>query len=601
MVAPLPMPRKDEPHQCGNLGGGLGNGLDAPLPTPEEMNSWDRASAALGLRTELLMENASREALAVLREVFGDNAGDAAPAVPYDQAGHNGLDGLSGLRVLLLAGPGNNGGDAIALARHLHDAGALVLLLLARPARSYTGASGFHLRLAKRTGTPMASLAGADFSSLPLPDVVVDGLLGTGLKGDVRPEYAAWIQAINRLGEQAFVLALDIPSGLNGLTGQPSKAEQTGQKGQAITAGGADPAGTTGATGQPDTITVRADATVTFEAAKLGLALPQADAFVGELLVRPIGIPRVVRDTNPASHFLLLDGLRALLPGLRPDMHKGTAGRVLILGGSQGLTGAPLLAALGALRAGAGLVTVACPKGLEPTLKAGHPDIMTLPLGHGETWSAAMAEGLPLQNYDALVIGPGIGRGPDTQAFLDSLWAHVCKGVANAPSGCDLPIVWDADALFWLAARPQILASLGQNAVLTPHPGEMARLLGKSIPEVEADRFAAAHALALGSGAAVVLKGAGTVVCCGDAPESFLSPFAVPALAVGGSGDVLSGLTGSLLARSISPLHAACLGVYWHGLAGRLLSANYPNRGNLASEIAGALPRALTEWLNAES
>ena len=162
-------------------------------------------------------------------------------------------------------------------------------------------------------------------------------------------------------------------------------------------------------------------------------------------------------------------------------------------------------------------------------------------------------------------------------------------------------MLWDADALFWLAKRPEALATLGPKAVLTPHPGEMARLLGLDIPAVEAGRFAAARALAGRCGGAVVLKGAGTVLCASDSPTAFLSPFAEPALAVGGSGDVLSGLIGSLLARRITPLQAACLGVYWHGLAGRSLSAAFPNRGNLASEIAGALPRALTEWLNAES
>lgn len=521
--------------------------LLAPLPMPDEMNGWDREAAALGLRTELLMENASREALAVLREVF---------------------DELAGLRVLLLAGPGNNGGDAIALARHLHDAGALVLLLLARPARSYTGAAGLHLRLAKRTGTPMASLSGADFITLPTPDVVVDGLLGTGLKGDLRPEYAAWIRAINHLGEHAFVLALDIPSGLNGMTGQPSSA------------------------------TVIADATVTFEAAKLGLVLPQASAYVGELVARPIGIPRTVRLAHPASHYLLTDGLRKLVPSPQPAMHKGSAGRVLIVGGSPGLTGAPLLAALGALRAGAGLVTVACPKGIEFALKAGYPDAMTLPLGDGEAWTAAMAGMLHLENYDALVVGPGMGRGPDAGAFLDALLAR-CTAIG--PNAQSISILWDADALFWLAKHPEALAILGPNAVLTPHPGEMARMLGLDIPSVEADRFAAARVLAQRSGATVVLKGAGTVLCSGGSANAFLSPFAEPSLAVGGSGDVLAGLTGSLLARAISPLQAACLGVYWHGLAGRLLSAQFPNRGNLASEIAGALPRALTEWLNAES
>ncbi|GAB6035514.1 hypothetical protein JCM15519_00730 [Fundidesulfovibrio butyratiphilus] len=522
--------------------------LLAPLPTPAEMNVWDAQSGeCYGLSTEILMENASREALHALAEVFGD---------------------VRGRRALLLAGPGNNGGDAVALARHLHDAGASVLLLLARPAEAYQGASGFHLRLARKVGVPVANLEEFDLtrglSPGLAPDLVVDGLLGTGLSGEPRPQFAAWIEAVNALGEHAFVFSLDIPSGLSGLTGRPAKA------------------------------TVRARATVTFEAAKLGLALPRAKAYVGRLLVRPIGIPRLVREDNPPTHYLLTEALRGLLAAPRADMHKGSAGRILILGGSPGLTGAPALCALAALRAGAGLVTVACPKGIEPTLKAGLPDVMTLPLGHGEDWSADLAAQVAerLETVDALAVGPGIGRSAGARAFLDAL---------TAPSVSLPPAVWDADALNWLADQPDPAARLGGNGtVLTPHPGEMARLLGTTIQDVEADRFEAARALARRAKATALLKGPGTVLCAdGPGPmAAMVSPFAEPNLAVGGSGDVLSGVIAALLGQGISPLPAACLGVYWHGLAGRLASVDFPHRGNLASEIAGLLPRAATEWLH---
>jgi len=512
--------------------------LFSPLLTPAEMNAWDRAAAAMGLTTALLMENASREAFHALAGKLGD---------------------LDGKGVLCLAGPGNNGGDAIALARRLHDAGAEVTLALAKPFGAYKGAPGFHLRLARRAGVDIVraqqALAEAD-----APDVVVDGLLGTGLAGDPRPDAAALVEAVNRLGERAFVLALDIPSGLNGLTGHP---------------------------GAP---TVIADMTVSFEAAKLGLALPQASPYVGELCVRPIGVPRAVREAAPPAHYLLTPELALMLPLPEPGMHKGAAGRLLVLGGSPGLTGAPFLAALGALRAGAGLVTAACPSALEPVLKAGCPDVMTLPLGEGEHWTAPMATRARerLAACDAVVIGPGMGRTPEAAAFLEAL--------ADGPLP---PAVWDADALFWLAGHPRRL----ENAVITPHPGEAARLLGVSIAEVEADRMGSVRALARLTGAAAVLKGPASAVCQGgqEGQPVYVSPFAEPNLAVGGSGDVLSGVAGSLLARGVSPLLAACLGVYWHGLAGRLVSGEFPYRGNLASEIVQALPRALTEWLDAES
>lgn len=521
----------------------MDSSLFSPLPTPAEMNAWDQASAKdFGLGTAMLMENASREGLAVIRETFED---------------------IRELAVLVFAGSGNNGGDAIALARHLHDGGAKVLLLLARPGRAYKGAPGFHLRLAKLCGVPVAGLVRFKPTDFPNPDLVVDGLLGTGLRGEPSPQYAAWIEALNDIGGRAYVLALDIPSGLSGETGRPAQA------------------------------TVLADATVTFEAAKLGLALPQAKDYAGELFVRTIGMPRVLREKLPPGHYLMTRDLRELLPVADPGLHKGQAGKLLIIGGSGGLTGAPVLAALGALRAGAGLVTVACPWGVEKVLKAGHPEVMTWPLGQGETWTPDMAQAVKARigQFQAVVLGPGLGRDQGAQAFMEALGA------------LPLPMVLDADALYWLAQDRAKLANLGSNLVLTPHPMEMSRLLGLTLDQVEEDRFGAARSLAGQCLATVVLKGPGTVVSAGDDPlaRAYLSPFSVANLAVGGSGDVLSGVLGALLARSISPLPAACLGVYWHGLAGQIMSENFPYRGNLASEIATALPRALTEWMDADS
>lgn len=537
--------------------------LFSPLLTPSEMNAWDKASAAMGLKTELLMENASREALHALEEKLGD---------------------LNGKTVVCFAGPGNNGGDAIALSRHLLDAGAEVTLFLTRPAKAYAGAPGFHLRLAKRAGVLVKALTPFEADKLDYPDIVVDGLLGTGLTGEPRSEYRAHIDTVNRLGEKSFVMSLDIPSGLSGLTGNPSQA------------------------------TVIAEMTVCFEAAKLGLCLPQASPYVGELVVRQIGIPRSIREAAPPAHHLLTPGLALLLPGLDSSMHKGAAGKLLIVGGSPGLTGAPVLAAMGALRAGSGLVTVACPRGIEPTLKSGYPDVMTMPLGEGESWSAAMAQALieRLPQFDAVVLGPGLGRDAGANDFLSALVPALATGQAGSKAagesgqaspatgnGGPPPFVLDADALFWLADNQGPLPG----AIITPHPGEAARILGKSISEVEADRLSTVRELAARLGVAAVLKGPGTAICQagGTAPQVFVSPFAEPNLAVGGSGDVLSGIVGSLLARDLSPLLAACLGVYWHGLAGRLVSGEFPYRGNLASEIVQALPRALTEWLDAES
>lgn len=519
--------------------------MDAPLPTPAEMAAWDAASVRdFGIRYEMLMENAARAALEVLQQRCGT---------------------LKGRRVLLLAGKGNNGGDAICLGRHLHDLGAQVLVLLAAPQGAYQGVSRYHLRLAKRTGTPLERLDRRPPALWGAPEILVDGLLGTGFSGELRPPYRDWVEALNARREQSFILALDIPSGLDGLTGRPCP------------------------------IAVRAHATVTFEAAKLGLALPQAAAWTGELHVRPIGIPALVRERHPASCGLLTREVMDLFPRPSALMHKGTGGRLCLVGGSPGLTGAVCLAALGALRGGAGLVTAACPAGLRLEIKHGLPELMTLPLsvgaapdgGTGEHWQPEL---LPLLDpiparWDALVVGPGWGRGPLMSDCLERLLRM------ERP-----PTVLDADALHALAQRPELLRLLDERDVLTPHPGEMARLLGTDIPTVEAARLEAAQDFAQRHGVTVALKGPGTIIAApGQRPR--LAPFATACLAIGGSGDVLAGLVGNLLARGLSPLQATCVGVYWHGFTGHSLEKDFPLRGNLASEIARALPTALKELL----
>lgn len=602
----------------------------ADLPSPAEMSRWDRAAIDMGIPEPLLMENAAREALHVLLQVMAHKASAytharTSPATLHDA------------RVLLFMGSGNNGGDAACLARHLHDAGADVLVLHTRPLRA---CKGTHIRLARQCGVPFAPASGwparyrdtrwdplwcpeetdATSSPLPLraggPDIVVDGLLGTGFSGTLRAEERRLVARINAFSGQTaplchrtFILALDIPSGLNGMTGRPCP------------------------------VAVRAHATVSFEAAKPGLLLPEAAPFVGQLHVRPIGIPRVIREQYPASYRLIDREAAALLPVPALHWHKGIAGSVLIIGGTiggtgngtgetlsshdsplrdGGLTGAPHLAARAALRSGAGLVSVAAPSALCAAIKADCPDIMTRPLGAPGTthWSPALlAELLPfLQRCDAVVIGPGIGREQDTIAFVLAFLA-----LPNRPA-----TVIDADALHALATAPHLLRHLTPTDILTPHPGEAAAILeqvnveisqfqrchsentlGKNTAQVQADRFAALDALTKLSPAVWILKGAGTLVGSPNCPV-FISPHAVPTLAVGGSGDVLAGCIGTLLAqlpkqarqleKPLSETHlAACLGVLVHTEAGRLLASTFPMRGNTASDIADALPQARAE------
>lgn len=549
-----------------------------PLPTPEQMAGWDRWTMdEFGLLEEVLMENASRVALDVLRERFPRDGALGSP------------DSLAGKRVLLLAGPGNNGGDAIALARHLLDQNAIPLVLTARRPDEYTGTTQKHLRHAQNAGVPFGSLDAVDWlrpmAQLPpehdpdgFCDIVVDGLLGTGFSGELRDNFQAWVQAVNALRDRVFILAIDVPSGLDGTTGKPSP------------------------------VAIRAHVTVTMEAAKTGIALPEAAPWVGRLEVRRIGIPRAVRFERPVHRGLLTDAVATLVAPPDPALHKGTAGRVCIIGGSAGLTGAPALAGLGALRGGAGLVTIACPGGLATEVKSGLPECMTLPLGDGLALTPENYEHLSerIPEFDVLVLGPGMGRDPETARLLKRVLSQ-----EDRP-----PAVVDADGLYHLAQRPSLLGMLTERDVVTPHPGEMARLLAAvdSVDEATAmkryadNRFAVAEDFAALYPCCLVLKGAGTVVAQRvpeqDEVTSFLCPIACPELAIGGAGDVLSGLLAALRGRDGSadlPLPTACLGVYWHASAGRILSRALPGRGAMAREIAHALPQALKELIHAQS
>ncbi|WP_243546477.1 NAD(P)H-hydrate dehydratase [Pseudodesulfovibrio tunisiensis] len=511
-----------------------------PLPTPAEMSTWDSETIqGLGFPGAALMETASREALNVLLREYGP---------------------VTGRTVYCFAGSGNNGGDAFALSRHLLDMDAKVSVFHTKPKKRYRGETRMHLNWAREVGVPIHYLSQTDISTLPQPDIIVDGILGTGFAGELRPDALELIRTLNSMGSHAFVLAIDIPSGLNGMTGQP----------------------------QPEAI--RANATATFEAAKLGLAMPEARTYTGKVHVRSIGIPRKIRENLPTRHYLIEPDIMNHIPVPGLDMHKGTAGHVVIVGGSPGLTGAPHLAALGALRAGAGLATIACPGALAQSIKAGSPDIMTLALGCGPDWDRdCLAQLLEhSRRFDAAVVGPGLGRDPKTVDFLRAF-------VAEWPTH----VVYDADALFALAQTPELIGQFGYHTVLTPHPGEMARLAGVSTAEIQADRIGAVRAFTESTSATLVLKGAGTIVA--NEVMTCLSPFAEPNLAVGGSGDVLSGIIGALTAQGMPPVRAASLAVYWHGLAGKLLRKEYPMRGNLAHEIADMLPRAAKEHCNAES
>jgi NAD(P)H-hydrate epimerase len=501
------------------------------------MAAWDKAAVALGIPEMLLMENAARAAACVLFETFGP---------------------VAGRHVLLFMGAGNNGGDAACLARHLRDAGAETLVLHTRPLGHYRGITAQHLRLARRCGVtflPAAAWPARFGNSLwQRPDVVVDGLIGTGFSGLLRDPEAGLVEQINQLGRRAYILALDIPSGLDGMTGRPSP------------------------------VAVRATATACFAAAKPGLVVPEAAPYTGCLHVRDIGLPRLVRESLPPSFRLIEADLLRCLPEPGALWHKGRAGHVVVAGGSEGLCGAPHLAALGALRAGAGLVTVAAPGPLIEAIRGAVPEIMSHALGASWGPDSGPALAALLARAQALVLGPGLGRSPEAGQALASILA-----LPDRP-----PAVIDADALSVLASTPSCLSLLRRDDMLTPHPGEAASLLnrdnsqGRGSLSVQADRCAALRELLALAPSIWVLKGAGTLIGRQGDPVS-LCPLAAPNLAVGGSGDVLAGCAAALIAQRLAPDLAACAAVLLHAKAGRWLAERYPHRGNLASDIAAAL------------
>lgn len=545
-----------------------------PLPTPQEMNRWDQAAVdEAGMPAEMLMENAAREAFRVLCGCFEKSSATGA---------HTAEDPawcLAEKRILCFMGGGNNGGDTAALARLLCGAGATVLVVHTRPLEDFRQEAAWHIERALQAGvlfvqydascpavipavlsTKELSNWNDDACPVPvMPDIVVDGLLGTGLRGEVSDSLLALIRHINALARTAFVFSLDIPSGMDGLTGLPS----------------------------PECVCARC--TVTFQAPKTGLLHPEAKEYTGRLHIRDIGIPPAIQHRYPTRLRRATCAVAALPPPPSAAMHKGTAGRVLVIGGSAGLCGAPLLAAAGALRAGAGLVTVAVPARLEACVRHGNPDIMTLPLACGDDWAAfdaRMLEGLD-ERYDAVIVGNGMGRS-----------AHAGEALAEILKTPRPASVIDADALFHLRHPTQMLALMRETDILTPHPGEMAFLTGLTIEQVQADRLAALEMLTRRTAATCILKGAGTLVGSTQSFTAFIDAGG-PSLAVGGSGDVLAGICAAFAAQGLGAFNAAAAAAFIHGKAGELLLQEFPLRGTTASEIADTIPRTRKELYHA--
>jgi ADP-dependent NAD(P)H-hydrate dehydratase / NAD(P)H-hydrate epimerase len=463
--------------------------------------------------------------------------------------------------VLVVAGKGNNGGDGLVAARWLHQAGERVrVVLLARQADLHGDAARACHDFAALGGviievTDERALAAAMASELA--GVIVDAVFGTGLNAEVRGLARRAIEMIN--GAERAVVAVDIASGVDSDSG-------------AVMGVG-----------------VRAAVTVTFGFAKYGhVSYPGAE-LAGCLEIADIGFaPQAISDLSPRGRFLERQDVLTLIRPRADNTHKGNYGHPLIVAGGQGKSGAALMVARGALRAGAGLLTAAIPESVAAIVAAGQAELMTEPMpasdGHFDAPSTINRLAQLAAGKTALIAGPGMGTSDDTRQIVAWL-------VSSARPEC--PLLLDADALNVLAPiQPEVFGAARGSIILTPHPGEMARLLALTSAEVNSDRILSARKLAEATGAGVLLKGARSVIVTPE-HDVFINSSGNPGMGTPGMGDVLSGIIGALLGQGMSPAEALKLGVFIHGYAADHLAARIGTVGYLARELADELPAAM--------
>jgi len=506
-----------------------------------QMREADRQTIEdIGIPSLVLMENAGRQAVAAMEASFED---------------------LPSSRVGVLCGRGNNGGDGFVIARTLAQRGIEGIVFLLGSVSDVRGDARTNLEILGRIGITVVEIANAQewelhFTEISECDLIVDAIVGTGFHGPLGGLLETVVADINGLGVP--IVAIDLPTGIS--------ADSHELEGEAV----------------------QASMTVTLAAPKIPLVLPPADAFGGDLVIADIGIPASVIDEldGPWLELLTRERMRELVPARAADSHKGDFGRVLIVAGSLGRTGAAHLAALGALKSGAGLVTIAAPRSVVPVIAAMMPEYMTEPLEEtsaGAVDFASVDRVLDLK-ADIIAIGPGLGQDPSTAAFVQAI-------VERA----GVPLVLDADGLNAFSGDPERLVGRdGVDVIVTPHPGEMARLLGVSIEQVQSDRLAHAREFAASHRVHVVLKGHRTVIA-GPEGRSFVNLTGNAGMATGGTGDLLTGMIAAWFAQLLDPEGACKLAVYLHGSAGDLAEADEGENALIATDIAARLGDALLE------
>lgn len=502
----------------------------------------DRAALErYGLTGLQLMENAGRGvAEAVLKELPGPG------------------------RAAVFAGKGNNGGDGYVAARHLRNSGADAVVFSLCRTDELSGDAATNAGIWRRMGGDVREILSAEDldkagTSIRHSAIIVDAIFGTGLSSPVSGVHAATIDFINSLGRKT--IAVDMPSGINATTGNVLGCA------------------------------VKADLTATMAMHKLGLLLYPGRTYAGRVEVIDIGVPReLLYDEGIRWNLLTGSDVRKTLRPRRPESHKSTHGHLLVLAGSPGMTGAAYMSALSAMRAGAGLATLGVPERLNGIMEAKTTEVMSLGLPETQegTLGAVSFEAVKklLPGKTAVVVGPGMGSSDEVKRLIEMLLGEV-----------RVPLVIDADGLNSFGSGISAVRREGLDIVLTPHPGEMARLLGRSAAEVQSDRIGAAGELARSTGGTVVLKGAGTVIAA-PSGEIFINPTGNPGLATAGTGDVLAGMLGGLLAQGYPPVQAACAATYIHGLAGDEVKRAQGELGMLAMDIVSEIPRLMNSFID---
>lgn len=510
------------------------------IVTPKQMREIDRiAIEEYGISGIVLMENAGRRVAAEVLKLPGGRKNHA----------------------VLLAGKGNNGGDVMVAARHLFNNGLSIKVFLIGEYRQVVGDAGINAGILGRMGISVSTVsAKKDLrkleEALQWGQVVVDGIFGTGLNGEAGGIYLDIIESVN--SSSCTVVSVDIPSGIHGQTGQIC--------GDCI----------------------HASMTVTFGYPKSGLLQYPGAEYVGRLIVADISIPTgIVSGIEPIMCMLTKEYVSGIIPDRKPDTHKGSYGRAVIIGGSEGMTGAVVMASMGCLKSGAGLVKAALPGGLNYVIENRLTEAMSVPLGQGTSLKIDSQTQSRLTDIlswaHAVALGPGMGVDGDRAKVLEFVLTET-----------QVPLVLDADALNCLALDLKLLDKKSGPVIVTPHPGEMARLVGSDTGEIQKDRIAAARAFSEKWDTVTVLKGANSVIADPQG-NIYINTSGNPGMSTGGSGDVLTGIIASFIAQGIEPVKAACAAAYIHGRAADLLAGEMGMYGMTASGLAHYIPMAIKE------